>query len=93
MDVESLMRAIGGLHSAHVAVVVSPNGTGFGTGADVVASAIFDLLPGSQLPASVTARGSFPCSTHTTLAALAFSLLHSLDYEIGKVYQNDSLWK
>lgn len=93
VDVESLMRAIGGLHSAHVAVIVSPSGTGFGTGVDVAASAIFDLLPGSQLPASVVATGQFPCNTHSKLVELAFSLLHSLDFEIGKVYQNESLWK
>jgi hypothetical protein len=93
MDVESLMRAIGALHSAHVAVIVSPSGTGFGTGVDVVASALFERLPGSQLPASVTATGRFPCNTHTKLVALAFSLLHSLDFEIGKVYEQASLWK
>lgn len=92
VDVESLMRAIGALHSAHVAVIVSPAGIGFGSGVNVVASAIFERLPGSQLPVSVTANAPFPSNTHTKLVALAFSLLHSLDFEISKVYKNESLW-
>lgn len=93
IDVETLMRAIGALHSAHVAVIVSPAGTGSSGGVDVVASAIFDLLPGSSLPPSVAVQKSWPCGTHAKLAALAFSLLHELDFAISKVYQNDSLWK
>lgn len=92
-DVEMLMRAIEGLHSAHVAVIVSPDGIGSSGGVDVAASAIFDVLAGSQLPATVVARKGWPCSTHKTLAAHAFSLLHELDYEISRVYQNEELWK
>jgi hypothetical protein len=93
VDCESLMRAIGALHSGHVAVIVSPNGTGFSGGVDVAASVIFERLPGSRLPASVAVNEGWPCSTHITLAAHAFSLLHELDFEISKVYENESLWK
>lgn len=87
------MRALQVLHSAHVAVIVSPAGTGATGGLDVAASAIFERLPGSQLPASVVVNKLWPCATHNSLAALAFSLLHELDFEISKVYQTDSLWK
>jgi len=93
VDVETLMRAIGSLHSGHVAVVVSPNGTGFGTGVDVVASCMFDVLPGSAIPPAVQVLKKWPCNTHKTLAAHAFALLHELDFAISKVYQNESLWK
>lgn len=93
IDLEGMMRALEGLHSAHVAVVVSPAGTGFGTGVSVTASAIFERLPGSSLPATVTATKVWPCATHRTLAAHAYSLLHKLDFEISKVYKQDSLWK
>lgn len=92
-DVEMLMRAIGAIHSAHVAVVVSPSGTGSSGGVDVAASALFELLPGSALPPTVQVGKRWPCTTHRTLAAHAFSLLHELDYEIGKVYKNEALWK
>ena len=93
VDCESLMRAISALHSGHVAVIVSPRGTGATGGVDVAASMIFDVLPGSQLPATVAVNKGWPCSTHKTLAAHAFSLLHALDFEISKVYENESLWK
>jgi len=93
IDVESLMRAIGALHSGHVAVIVSPDGIGSSGGVDVAASMLFDVLPGSKLPVNVVAHGVWPCSTHKTLAAHAFSLLHELDFEIGKVYENKSLWE
>jgi hypothetical protein len=92
IDVEMLMRAIGGLHSGHVAVIVSPDGIGSSGGVDVAASMIFDVLPGSSLPASVVAHGKWPCKDHKTLAAHAFATLHQLDFEISKVYKNESLW-
>ena len=93
IDVEMLMRAIGGLHSGHVAVIISPDGIGSSGGVDVAASMLFDVLPGSSLPASVAVHKSWPCATHKTLASHAFSLLHDLDFEISKVYKNESLWK
>ena len=93
IDVESLMRAIGALHSAHVAVVVSPFGIGATGGVEVTVNAIFERLPGSALPPAVSVSKQWPCNTHKTLAAHAFSLAHELDHAIGQVYQNESLWK
>ena len=93
IDVEMLMRAIGGLHSGHVAVIVSPDGIGSTGGVDVAASMLFDVLPGSALPVSVVTHSAWPCNTHRTLAAHAFSLLHDLDYEISKIYKNETLWE
>lgn len=92
-DCETIMRAISGLHSGHVALIVSPAGTGSSGGLDVAASMLFDVLPGSSLPASVVTRKEWPCTTHATLAAHCFRLLYELDYEISKVYQQESLWK
>jgi len=93
IDVEAMMRSIGAIHSGHVAFIVSPSGTGFNGGVDVAASILFDVLPGSQLPVNVTTVKSWPCSSHKTLAAHTFALLHELDYKIGEVYKNESLWK
>jgi len=93
IDVESLMRALGALHSGHVAVLLSPSGIGFGTGVDVAASMMFDVLPGSSLPEHVCSIKPWPCSTHKTLAAHAYALLHELDFEISKVYKQESLWE
>ena len=93
IDVEMMMRSISALHSGHVAVIVSPLGTGATGGVTVAASMIFDTLPGSQLPASVVVEKGWPCSTHKTLAAHAFALLHELDFAISKTYKQESLWK
>lgn len=92
-DVEMLMRAIEGLHSAHVAIVLSPDGIGSSGGIDVGASCLFDVLPGSSLPESVVVHKVWPCSMHATLAGHVFATLHELDYAISKVYSNESLWK
>jgi len=93
IDVESMMRAISALHSGHVAVIVSPAGTGATGGVDVAASIIFDVLPGSSLPENVGVCKPWPCSTHKTLAAHAYSLMHELDYAISQVYKQESLWQ
>lgn len=93
IDVEMLMRAIGSVHSAEIAVVVSPSGTGSSGGVDVATSAIFTLLPGSSLPQSVVVHSPWPCKCHTSLAAHAFEGLHRLDFEIGETYKNEKLWK
>jgi hypothetical protein len=93
VDVEMLMRAIGALHTGHVAVIVSPAGIGSSGGVDVVASMLLDVLPGSSLPECISTHGVWPCDTHKTLAAHAFSLLHELDFQIGQVYEQESLWE
>jgi hypothetical protein len=93
MDVEMMMRALQGVHSGHVAVIVSPCGTGSTGGVDLVASMIFDVLPGSSLPQTVQVKSGWPCNGHATLAAHAFEALHRLDFEIGKTYKNETLWK
>jgi len=93
IDVEGMMRAIRGLHSGRVELVVLPTGTGFGTGVDVIARMEFDVLPGSSLPPVVEVCRGWPCDQHARLVAHCFSLLYELDAAIGKVYQQESLWK
>lgn len=93
IDVEGMMRALESLHSGHVAFVVSPAGTGFGTGVNVAASIIFDLLPGSSLPDNVCVNRDWPCNTHATLTSHVYAVLYELDVAISKVYQQESLWK
>jgi len=92
-DIVTLMRAIGSLHSAHVALTISPLGDGSGGTCAVAAGCIFDVLPGSSLPGGVMCDGSFPCKEHSTIEAHCFSLLYDLDHEISKVYKNEELWK
>lgn len=93
IDVETLMRAIQGLHSGHVALVLSPSGTGSSGGVSVAASMLFDVLPGSSLPKTVVVEHPWPCAEHRRLVDHCFSALYELDSAIGKTYENESLWK
>lgn len=93
IDVISLMQAIGSLHSGHVEVKEYLDGTGFATIVMVQAMISFDVLPGSSLPPTVSVEEEYPCDKHATFAAHVFSLLYQLDYQIGKVYNQESLWQ
>lgn len=93
LDCAVMMGAIQALHSAHVAVIVSPPGIGSPTSVDVALSALFDLLPGSQLPEAVAVHGSWPDKEGRTFWGLVYDLCWRLDHEVSKVYKNESLWK
>lgn len=93
MDVMAMMAAIGTLHSGHVALTVSPLGTGFCTGGSITAGVIFDKLPGSSLPSGVTATVEWPSQEHSTFWGAAYNCLWMLDHEISQVYKNEKLWE
>jgi hypothetical protein len=93
IDVEMMLRSLSALHSGRAGLTVLPRGTGSNGGLSVACSMMFDVLPGSSLPAIVSTESTWPCADHKTLAAHAFAGLHQLDYEISKVYKNEELWK
>jgi len=93
IDAETMMRAIGALHSAHVFLTVSPNGTGSSGGVVTALTALFDVLPGSALPATVTTETIWPCKEHGDFWSHVFAGLYALDLEISKTYKNEALWK
>ena len=92
LDVETMMRALGALHSGHVGLTVSPSGTGSTGGVTTLALMTFDVLPGSALPAQVSAQSQWPCREHQTFWGHIYGLLVTLDWEISKVYKQESLW-
>jgi hypothetical protein len=92
-DVESLMRAIGGLHSAHVAVTLSPSGIGSTGGVKLLLTASFDVLPGSSVARMIQAESEWPCAEGHDIWAHIFEGLYQLDFQIGEAYQNEALWK
>ena len=93
LDVMTMGKAIGVLHSADVAVIVGARSDGSDTGVHLTASAIFQRLPGSSLPESVTACADWPTRTGESLWGLAYRLMWELDENISKVYKQESLWK
>jgi hypothetical protein len=92
LDVETMMRALGALHSGHVGLTVSPSGTGSTGGVYTEASMTFDVLPGSALPDRVGVSSAWPCREHRTFWGHIYALLVTLDWEISKVYKQESLW-
>ena len=92
LDVETMMRALGALHSGHVVLTVSPFGTGSTGGVRTEAVMNFEVLPGSALPAQVSASSRYPCPEHQTFWGHIYALLVTLDWETSKVYKQESLW-
>jgi hypothetical protein len=92
-DVEMMMRALSSLHSGEVGLTILAVGPGSSGGVSVAASIMFNVLPGSSLPPCVSVVKDWPCTNHVELAAHCFALLHELDYEISKVYNQETLWK
>lgn len=93
LDCAVMMAAIGALHSAHVAVIVSPSGTSSPTSVDVAMSALFDRLPGSSLPPSVGVHSEWPNKAGQSFWGLVYELCWKLDEGIGQVYRQESLWE
>lgn len=92
-DIESLMRALSGLHSARVELKFSPIGIGSSGGVSISATANFERLPGSSLPAIVETEEKWPNSQGLDFFGQLFNLLYQLDWRISQVYQSEELWK
>jgi hypothetical protein len=92
-DVEMMMRAMSALHSGHVGFTVLPHGIGSSGGLSVMCQIAMDVLPGSSIPAQIGTESTWPCNSHASLAAHVYAGLHKLDFEISKVYNQESLWK
>jgi len=93
VDVQGMMRAIQAVHSGLIECVISPLGTGFGSGVSVVCRMRFDVLPGSSIPSVVEVDRPWPCNEHKTMASHVYSLIYTLDYEVSKIYNQEGLWK
>lgn len=93
LDVMVIFQAIGSLHSGHVALILSPNGTGSPTHVDIAASILLDVLPGSALPSAIGVHSEWPNKSGSSFWGECYKLAWVLDEEISKVYKQESLWK
>ena len=85
IDVESMMRAMGAVHSGHVELLLKPRGRGLGTGVSVQARMMFDVLPGSSLPAEVMTESEWPCGVCESFWGHVFNGLYALDFQVSEV--------
>jgi len=93
LDVETMMRAMGALHSGVVSIAFAPIGIGPSGGVLTTAEIHFHTLPGSSLPMIVGATANWPCNQCKSFWGHLYHLLHRLDYEISKAYKNEALWQ
>lgn len=93
IDVETMMRAMSALHSGKVGLTLLPVGIGSSGGLSMAASIMFDVLPGSAIPPCVSIVKNWPCSQHVTLPGHGFALLLELDFKVGQMYEQASLWE
>jgi len=93
LDVMMIFQAIGTLHSGHVALILSPSGTGSGSPVDIAASILLDVLPGSALPAAIGVHSTYPNKSGSSFWGECYKLAWALDEEISKVYRQESLWQ
>lgn len=92
IDVLAMMTAMQALHSGRVEFVVSLGGPGFSITANTELRMRFDVLPGSALPPEVVVSKPWPCPDHRTLLAHLYAGLYELDYQISRVYRQETLW-
>jgi len=92
VDIETMMRAIGALHSGTVGVTLSPLGIGSTGGMTIQAAINLDVLPGSSIPSVIKAESDWPCAVCGSFLAHVYSVLYALDSEIGRTYKNERLW-
>lgn len=93
LDCAVIMSAIGTLHSAHVALIVSPGGTGSPTCVDIALSALFETLPGSALDGGVGVHAEWPSREGRSFWGQVYALCWELDHSISQVYKQESLWE
>lgn len=93
LDVMVILQAIGTLHGGHVALIVSPAGTGSPTHVDIAASILLATLPGSELPCAVGAHTEWPNRTGSSFWGECYKLAWSLDHEVSKAYAQKSLFE
>jgi hypothetical protein len=93
MDVETMMRALSGLHSGIVSITLSPRGLGSSGGVVTSAQIALSVLPGSSLPEVIGATSEWPCKKCGSFWGHIYGLLYELDQEVGKVYKQETLWK
>lgn len=86
-DVLMTMNAVEVTHTCRVKLTITAAGQGRSGGGKVVATALFDTLPGSDLPKQVETELTWPSGKGLGLVGSAYRLLLELDYAIGRSYE------
>ena len=86
-DVAAMMKAIESMHTCGVAFHITTRGTGVDGSMNIECAAVFDVLPGSDLPKEVVVHMGWPTKAASTFDGLCYNLLWQLDFAIQKAYE------
>lgn len=92
-DVMAMAGAIEELHTCVVSVVFTTAGKGLNGGMHIDVNALFAVLPGSDLPKSVSVTADWPSRKARSVMGLVYNLFWQLDYAIGQAYEQMPLPK
>lgn len=86
-DVAAMMKAVEAMHTCHVEFTVQTRGMGVDGSLRIECAAVFDVLPGSDLPKRVGVEHFWPSKAVSTYDGLCYNLLWQLDYAIQQAYE------
>jgi len=89
----AMMGAIEAMHSCRVSLTVTTRGQAHNGAAHITLTATFPVLPGSDLPKTVTVTHTWPTRAVTTFEGLFYNLCWQLDYAIQQEYEQMSISK
>lgn len=87
----SMVAALEELHTCRVNVVFTTRGGGHNGGMHIAVDAVFNVLPGSDLPKTVSVNAEWPSKKARSEMGLVYNLLWQLDYAIGQAYEQMTL--
>lgn len=83
----AMQGAVEVMHSCRVVWTLTTPGQAQNGSTAIECVAHFAVVPGSDLPKTVTVRHVWPTKTAKTMEGLWYNLLWQLDYAIGKAYE------
>jgi len=87
----AMMGAIEAMHACRVKLTVTTAGQAHNGNALIDLEAVFDVLPGSELPKIVSVSHKWPSRAASTFEGLFYNLCWQLDYAIQKAYEQMEL--
>jgi len=85
-DLQAVMRAVGALNSGEVKVTITPRTGSVSGGLHVVTTITLTPLPGSSLPATISAECDWPTQGHSDFVGFLWAGIVALDGHIEKTY-------
>jgi hypothetical protein len=86
-DVGMMVSALESLHTTRVVIQITTRGAGHNGGLHIGVDALFNVLPGSDLPKVVSVNADWPSTKARSFLGLMYNLLWQLDYAIQQAYE------